>query len=43
VSDHVRGLRAQIGSSLLHMPSVSTALLDTESRSGKRLGLERRL
>jgi 8-oxo-dGTP pyrophosphatase MutT (NUDIX family) len=32
VSDYVRGLRTQIGSSLLHMPSVSTALFDTEDR-----------
>ena len=32
MSDYVRGLRTQIGSSLLHMPSVSTALFDTEDR-----------
>jgi 8-oxo-dGTP pyrophosphatase MutT (NUDIX family) len=32
MSDYVRSLRTQIGSNLLHMPSVSTALFDTESR-----------
>ena len=32
MSDYVRGLRTQIGSSLLHMPSVATALFDTEGR-----------
>jgi 8-oxo-dGTP pyrophosphatase MutT (NUDIX family) len=32
VSDYVRGLRTQIGNNLLHMPSVSTALFDTEGR-----------
>ena len=32
MSDYVRGLRTQIGSSLLHMPSVSAALFDTEGR-----------
>jgi 8-oxo-dGTP pyrophosphatase MutT (NUDIX family) len=32
MSDYVRGLRTQIGSNLLLMPSVSTALLDTEGR-----------
>ncbi|HZG65233.1 MAG TPA: hypothetical protein VEZ12_00720 [Herpetosiphonaceae bacterium] len=32
MSDYVRGLRTQIGSSLLHMPWVSAALFDTENR-----------
>jgi 8-oxo-dGTP pyrophosphatase MutT (NUDIX family) len=32
VSDYVRGLRNQIGNNLLLMPSVSTALFDTEGR-----------
>jgi 8-oxo-dGTP pyrophosphatase MutT (NUDIX family) len=32
MSDYVRGLRTQIGSSLLHMPSVATTLFDTEDR-----------
>ena len=32
MSDYVRGLRTQIGSDLLLMPSISTALFDTEDR-----------